>query len=280
MPFCLSARSLAAARFAPLLLATLATRALPAQVATWELRQFASLQHLEPTKPDRRIRTLTADIGVARVLSPRLDVHVSFAFTATVARGRIVQLDSALQASRLDGSAIGLGPAVQFRARPVALGPVRLGAEVSAGLLWYSSGFPPGGDRYNGMLRLGPAASVQIGARHALTVTGHWMHASNGQGLVPRNPSYEAKGLTIGIERAVSHAVRDDASARRRRATAALIGAVAGAAGGALLSRHEAAGGTRVSPGITLAGGLVGLVAGVAWRAAHDGTVLPVRPAP
>jgi hypothetical protein len=60
-------------------------------------------------------------------------------------------------------------------------------------------GCPPGGDIYNFTWQLGGALAFRIDERFTLSAGVRRMHVSNGQGLVPRNPSYEGIGFPLGL---------------------------------------------------------------------------------
>lgn len=239
----------------------LAAQAPPAPEAR-AFQSYWSAEYLWPTKPDRPIRTVTADVGVGRVLSAPLGLTIGVGLTATWASGHIYQLNDALGTDTLETSAFGLGPSVRLAIMPLRLGRVSLGAEASAGLIFYSERFPAGGEYYNGMLRVGPSLSVALGEADRLTVAGKWMHVSNGQGLVPENPSYEALGLSIGVTHGFSRPALTP-SARRRQLVAGIAGGVVGAVGAALLSRHCSGDSCRIGAGITAVGALTGAATGV-----------------
>lgn len=221
-----------------------------------------SVEYLAPTEDNRRIWTVTADAGISRLLAPRAGLELGLNLTASLARGHIVQLDESLNPYRLESAAAGIGPTVVLRVQPLRVGRVRAGAELSAGVLFYSVGFPAGGERYNGMLRLGPSLAYAVNDRTAITLAARWMHVSNGRGLVPNNPSYEAQGVTLGLRHAYGVAQRGAARSAAQRRRNIVLGAALGGVAGAALSRHCPADGCRVSPGITLAATWVGGTAG------------------
>ncbi len=254
------------ARFPSLLLALLLLpAAMQAQAGphALPLGLTASLEYLAPTKNDRRIGTVTADVRVEHAAVPGLGLRLGIGLTATGADGHIFQLDPTLTRVRFDNRALGLGPTAYLGVTPVRLGRLRLGMEATAGLLLYSTRFPAGGDHYNGMLRVGPVLALRLSPTDELRLSAKWMHVSNGQGLGPHNPSYEGHGLALGWSRGLTHTVSDRAAARRRSVTGGVIGGLAGAAGALLLSRHCEAGSCRIGGGITAVGGATGLGLGL-----------------
>ena len=218
----------------------------------------SSLEYLSPTKPDRRIGTVTADVRLERTVVQSLGLRLGIGLTATGAEGHIVQLDPTFTPVRLENRAVGLGPTAYLGLSPLRVGRLSLGAEASAGLLLYSTRFPAGGDRYNGMLRVGPVLALRLSSADEVRLSGKWMHVSNGQGLGPHNPSYEGHGLTLAWSRGITHTVTNRPAARRRAVAGGILGGLLGTTGGILLSRHCEAGNCRIGGGIAAVGGATG----------------------
>lgn len=216
-----------------------------------------SVEYLSPTKANRRIHTVSADVGLTYTFSERRRAAVGLGLTTTTASGHIIQLDDALQSTRLETSAFGVGPSVRLRALPMSLGPMHVGFEASAGLLWYSRRFPAGGDYYNGMLRVGPAVAARLARSTDLHLSAKWTHVSNGQGLGAFNPSYEAWAFAIGAEHRLS-VTRPAAASRGRVVWPMLLGGIVGGVGGAVLTRRCEDGACRIGGGITAVGALSG----------------------
>ena len=248
------------ARLLPLLFALIRPAFAQAQAAphTLALGLTTSLEYLAPTKDDRRIGTVTADMRVEQTVIRALGFRLGIGLTATGAGGHISQLDPTLTPVRFENRAVGLGPTAYLGLTPLRLGPLSLGAEASAGLLAYSTRFPAGGDHYNGMLRVGPVLALRLSAADEVRLSGKWMHVSNGQGLGPHNPSYEGHGLALAWRRSITHTVDNRTAARRRAVTGGVLGGIAGTVGGILLSRHCEAGSCRIGGGIAAVGGGTG----------------------
>lgn len=66
-------------------------------------------------------------------------------------------------------------------------------------MIVYDQDFPAGGDRYNFMWRLGPSLSYRVADSYVVGVSYRWMHVSNGRGVTPEDPSYEAEGLSLQV---------------------------------------------------------------------------------
>jgi hypothetical protein len=152
-----------------------------------------------PIHASRQIRTSAIDAYVEREVVELLHVTLGLGLTAMHPYGEITQLGDHFEPLRFTTSVIGAGPVVLVRCEPLAFGPVRLGVDGLGALLLYSEHFPPGGDIYNFAWRGGPSMRIFLSHRIALTASVRWMHVSNGQGLGPQNPSYEAVGASLAL---------------------------------------------------------------------------------
>jgi hypothetical protein len=171
---------------------TLAPRARPA------LRADAELEYYFPTKSDRPIRTVFANVVIGvPVLHEVLVLEAGL--TATGAWGSITQWNERFVDVRYDTGVVGAGPIFLVRCEPVHLGRFALSLDALGGVVFYSAAFPPGGDVYNFTWRLGGAFLVRVTEPLSISVGTRWMHVSNGQGLNPHNPSYEGIGFSVGI---------------------------------------------------------------------------------
>jgi lipid A 3-O-deacylase len=113
--------------------------------------------------------------------------------------------------------AYGIGPTGMIRLRLMGLNfmgysegdVIELSFDMSGAVIFWNKDFPPGGDFYDFMWRVGPKLSCLIGAKTVLNVGYKWMHVSNGQwewhGLktdgtaTEHNPAWNAKGITVTI---------------------------------------------------------------------------------
>ncbi len=178
--------------------ALLVTSSASAEPSTEPWRGELEAEYLAPTHDDRQIRTLSLHARVGRKLLGLSWLSWRAGVTLTTAWGNIVQLDESFRDVRRESSATGAGPTGSLRLSSPPLWGLSLGADASGGLLLYSREFPAGGDVYNFMWRAGlfveeRAAPVWLGAGL------HVMHVSNGQGLGPHNPSYEARGVGMWL---------------------------------------------------------------------------------
>lgn len=167
-----------------------------------EAVQVFGIDRLAPLHADRQIHTSSLQWrGREKSL---VDGRVSLRLGATLSRatGHITQPGAAGPVLS-DSPAWGLGPAVEGRLAVLEHAGWRLGLEGSAAVLLYDRRFPAGGDRYNGMFQFGATLGHRLPGGGQIEAGWRWMHVSNGQGLGPQNPSYEARGLSLRWQRAV-----------------------------------------------------------------------------
>ncbi|AFM12140.1 hypothetical protein [Turneriella parva] len=165
-----------------------------------------SVQYLSPTKTDRPIYTVTADVIFGRNVTRNGWLVVGGGVTVTRAWGEIIRLegsisDGTFRSATYGSSATGVGASGLLRFEPFDIKGWRFGIETLGGFIIYSNHFPAGGDIYNFMGRIGPTVGVELSTDTHLRLSSHWMHVSNGQGLGPFNPSYEAMGAGLGLVR-------------------------------------------------------------------------------
>lgn len=173
--------------------------------APQQLVDYASAYHIElgiermwpVDRPGRDIDTTSFNVLVGRGLFDQEWLVWRAGVTGTYATGSIMQLDEHFHDVRLYNSAVGLGPVGLLRLQTPELARLRLSLEGSGGFIVYSEHFPAGGDIYNFMWRAGLSLEARISARCSLGLGYRVMHVSNGQGLGPQNPSYEARGFSL-----------------------------------------------------------------------------------
>ena len=155
-------------------------------------------EYFFPTEEDRNIRTAnwSAYFPIESLKTGNLSTYAGI--TATYAYGDITQLEGdfnqgTLREVNYENEAFGIGPGILADLRIWRTAGFSLHVDASGSLIFYNEDFPAGGERYNFMWRAGPG--IKLG-RH-LGITYQWMHVSNGQGLGPKNPSYDAQGITL-----------------------------------------------------------------------------------
>jgi hypothetical protein len=159
----------------------------PALIADFETEYYV------PQWQSRQITTVFAN-GLVGVDLLHGFVRTSAGLSGTAAWGSINQR-GAVYTTRVGG----VGPIFLLQVCPIRLGRFSLTLDGLGGIVFYSSDFPPGGSFYNFTWRLGGTLAVRLTDRLSLTAGARWMHVSNGQGLNPHNPAYQATGLLAGM---------------------------------------------------------------------------------
>ncbi len=163
----------------------------------------AAVEHLWPIDDSRRIKTTSANAWIGRGILHQSWLAWRAGVTATWATGYILQFDDQFRDIRFDNAAAGVGPSLALRLQTPELARLVVGVEGSGGLIFYTRRFPAGGDIYNFMWRAGPSIECHVAERWWLGAGFRVMHVSNGQGLGPQNPSYEARGAVIWLGRSL-----------------------------------------------------------------------------
>jgi len=161
----------------------------------------AGIERLWPTHADRQIATTSVNAFMGGNLWRRRWLAWRVGLTMTYADGYIVQFDEHFRNVRFDTSAGGLGPSGLVRLQTPEWAGVTLALESSGGLLLYTRHFPAGGDIYNFMWRAGPSLEARVAPSWWVGAGLRWMHVSNGQGLHPGNPAYNARGASLWLAR-------------------------------------------------------------------------------
>jgi len=172
------------------------------EVAHGAVPEIIAIEYLAPMEKNRDIETVNIDVNYFAARTEPINLSLYFSVTATYAKGSIRQMEGSLQAgtlreARYDNTAFGIGPGLLARFDLFSVGRVSAHLLGSGHLLLYSDEFPAGGDYYNFMWRGGPELAYKIGDTRSIGLSFQWTHVSNGQGLGPQNPSYEAKGVAI-----------------------------------------------------------------------------------
>ena len=71
--------------------------------------------------------------------------------------------------------------------------------ETQQGMVFTLEPFPPGGTRWNFLVKYGFGYCINLAAKRYLQFGWRWIHISNGTGLVPTNPAYDGSGIYIGF---------------------------------------------------------------------------------
>ena len=160
----------------------------------------AGCAYLIPIHANRQIQTINAHIMAGKQFFKKIHLALYSGIIVTYAWGHIVQLNDFYEEVAHENSAFGAGPLFLLRFEPFVVNRIALGIDASGVIAFYTKHFPAGGDFYNFMWRIGPILSIKMNNGYTLGMGYRWMHVSNGQGLGPRNPSYEGEGpfITFG----------------------------------------------------------------------------------
>jgi len=185
-----------------LMACTMVTVSTASEISSNKGKRIISIEYLDPIKDDRDIKTINVDVNYLISNAEKLNLSIYFGLAGTYVTGSIIQLEGDLSAGTLrdvqyDNSAVGLGPGLLASFRLFDRNKLSIHLNGSGHILVYNKEFPAGGDYYNFMWRGGPVLEYKIGQSKSIGVSYHWAHVSNGQGVAPRNPSYEAQGLGV-----------------------------------------------------------------------------------
>jgi hypothetical protein len=185
-----------------LLISNLHAQGKDAEVAT-SARAFYGVVYFFPTDDEsRHIKTI--NVMAYRLLREfkKINSSLYWSVTGTFATGKIKQLegeieDGTLRQVTFENTAFGIGPGLLANLRVLRLRQFSFHLDVSGSFILYSRDFPAGGDNYNFMWRAGPTLQWALGEGKFIGLSFQWMHVSNGQGLGPQNPSYDARGVRL-----------------------------------------------------------------------------------
>ncbi|MFC1524746.1 hypothetical protein ACFL6N_08145 [Thermodesulfobacteriota bacterium] len=163
-----------------------------------------SIEYYLPLDADRNIRTLNVN-GYSRIrefAAVKMTLHG--VLTATYASGDITQVadefseeEETYPEVHYTNEAFGIGPGILGEVSLWRRGRFSLDLAGSGSIIFYTQRFPAGGELYNFMWRGGPACRYELTHNQGISLGYKWMHVSNGQGVGPHNPSYDAHGLSF-----------------------------------------------------------------------------------
>lgn len=161
-----------------------------------------SLEYLFPTDIDRDIQTVAFNILGGMEFFKKMPLSIYGGVTGTYVWGTIVQWDDNFNDVTYKNKTFGIGPVFLIRYEPFSYAGFSISPDFGGGVIFYLEDFPYGGDFYNFMWRVGGSINYRMdNNKYAFNLNAKWMHVSNGQGLGPHNPSYEAVGLGLGLAR-------------------------------------------------------------------------------
>ncbi len=158
------------------------------------------IEYYTPLDNDRDIQTISFNVLYGWERDVKSPFTFSTGITLTRAWGSITQLDDTFNPVEFENSASGLGPILYLKYEPFNQNGWSLAPDFLGGIIFYSEKFPAGGDIYNFMWRLGGVLTYKVHeSNYATGLSFRWMHVSNGQGITPKNPSYEGLGIGISL---------------------------------------------------------------------------------
>jgi len=159
-------------------------------------------EYLAPTKYNDKIQTVSMHAVFWKQYFKNISILINPGITTTYAWGYTADLTLNAGAggeTNHKTSAFGIGPVLQLDYAPIHIKRFSVVIEASGGFILYSNRFPYGGDIYNFMFRAGPSIAYKIAPNYFVKTGYLWMHVSNGKGMGPQNPYYEAHGITLSL---------------------------------------------------------------------------------
>lgn len=156
------------------------------------------LEFLWPTIEDRSISTVSAHALVGMRLGAGLSTHIGL--SAAHGGGYIDNSDIGI-IGRRESQAVGIGPMFAVRFAPVRVWRFGAGLDIAGSLLYFSSGFPHGGDHLNYMGRAGAFLDFYYNPNTLVRAAFRSMGFTSGRSAGRHNPGYSAQGICISISR-------------------------------------------------------------------------------
>lgn len=149
-------------------------------------------------KPMASSRDLdTVSLHIFKKISEDKGRSVYRGITITRPQGSIIHKQ---QVQAQDSSAAGIGLVYMVRNEKFRSGKLSIAVDMSGGLILYDQKFPAGGEHYNFMWRIGPRFIYKFTPHSSINIGYMLMHVSNGLHSETHNPSYNARGVSIGVE--------------------------------------------------------------------------------
>jgi Lipid A 3-O-deacylase (PagL) len=161
------------------------------------------LQYYEPA-PGFNRQDRDIDLQVARVaLSAHFRQGWEFQFDAIAlrARGTAVLSSSPPIPPPIPSNALALGVGPLARWNFLQLSRYRFFVDGEGDLILADRPFPPHGTVYDFFLRAGGGISFRVSNSYWLEAAYRFAHISNGQGVESANPTWNGRGLSIGLRR-------------------------------------------------------------------------------
>jgi hypothetical protein len=161
-----------------------------------------SADYLAPTRYSNQVNTASFHTFIWKKYFNKISILASAGLSTSYAWGEIQQyiaVDTNIYVLHRPTSAFGLGPVIRLDHPLLQTKPFTIFIDASLGILLYDKRFPYGGAIYNFMFRAGPSLGWQLKNNRIIKIGYRWMHVSNGKGIGPQNPYYEAQGVNIAL---------------------------------------------------------------------------------
>jgi hypothetical protein len=159
------------------------------------------LEYYSPSHWNRQIKTINLNGLIGKEFIQTIGLQMYIGATITHAWGNTVMVNEFLKEEQYQTSAMGIGPVILFRLQPLTIGNFSFSIDALGGIILYNKAFPPRGDIYNFMFRLGGTVAFYIGNNYSLNLGLRRMHISNGQGIGSFNPFYEGEGISLNLSK-------------------------------------------------------------------------------
>lgn len=159
------------------------------------------LEYYSPSHWNRRIKTINLNGLIGKEFIHPIGLQIFAGATITHAWGNTIMVNEFLKEAQYETSAMGIGPVILLRLQPLTIGNFAFSIDATGGIILYNKSFPPRGDIYNFMFRLGGTITFSVSDNYSLNLGLRRMHISNGRGVGSFNPFYESEGLSLNLSR-------------------------------------------------------------------------------
>lgn len=158
-------------------------------------KQEMEWDFFKPMASSRDIDTVS--LHILDKISENKGRSVYRGFTITRPQGNMIPNQ---QVQVQESSATGIGLIYMVRNEKFRSGKLSAAIDMSGGFIVYDKKFPAGGENYNFMWRIGPRLIYQFTPHSSINMGYMLMHVSNGLHSETHNPSYNARGVSIGVD--------------------------------------------------------------------------------
>jgi len=159
------------------------------------------LEYYSPSHWNRQINTINLNAHIGKEIVKTIGLQVDVGATITHAWGNTIMVNEFLREEQYETSAMGIGTIILLRLQPLVICNFAFSIDALGGIILYNKSFPPRGDIYNFMFRLGGTITFSAGNNYSFNLGLRRMHISNGQGVGSFNPFYEGEGLSLSFSK-------------------------------------------------------------------------------